>query len=124
MTAQQEALVEKARRSVEAAKLLAREGFHDFAVSRAYYAMFYAAEAFLLANQQAFSKHSAVIAAFGEQFVKRGLVRAELHRYLLAAYELRQAGDYEVAALVDPSRVAEQISRAEQFIEAAEQQLS
>ena len=36
-----------------------------FAASRAYYAMFYAAEALLQSRGLAFSKHSAVHAAFG-----------------------------------------------------------
>lgn len=43
-----EALFEKARRSLDAARLLLANGNADFAASRAYYAAFYAAEAFLL----------------------------------------------------------------------------
>ena len=54
-----------------AAQLLNDQGFHDFATSRAYYAMFYVAEALLLGEGLTFSKHSAVIAAFGKSFVKR-----------------------------------------------------
>jgi predicted nucleic acid-binding protein len=62
VTREQRALVDKARESVRAAKLLSGEELHDFAVSRAYYAMFYLAEALLLSAEMAFSKHSAVIA--------------------------------------------------------------
>lgn len=47
MTHEQSALLAKARKSVDAAKMLADEGMADFAISRAYYAMFYVAEAFL-----------------------------------------------------------------------------
>lgn len=74
MTAEQAALLQKAQKSLRAARLLADQGFYDFAVSRAYYAMFYIAEAFLLGEGLAFSKHSAVISAFGERFAKSGRV--------------------------------------------------
>ena len=48
MIKEQQFLVQKAQDSLRAAKLLEAEGLADFAVSRAYYAMFYIAEAFLL----------------------------------------------------------------------------
>lgn len=47
MTPEQQALVDKARRSLEAAQSLIDQGFYDFAVSRAYYAMFCVAQALL-----------------------------------------------------------------------------
>lgn len=58
MTPEQAALLRKAQDSVRAAKLLASQGFYDFAASRAYYAMFYVAEAILLSQGLSFSKHS------------------------------------------------------------------
>jgi uncharacterized protein (UPF0332 family) len=63
MTPEQAALLSKAHDSVRAAKLLSDAGFCDFAVSRAYYAMFYVAEAFLLGVGLSFSRHAGVIAA-------------------------------------------------------------
>ena len=70
MNANQRALLTKARRSVAAGRRLAANGDLDFAVSRAYYAMFYTAQAFLLRGQRRFSKHSSVIDAFGQEFRK------------------------------------------------------
>ena len=62
MIPEQAALLKKARDSLRAARVLAdQEHLYDFAVSRAYYTIFYAAEAFLLGEGLAFSKHSAVI---------------------------------------------------------------
>jgi len=87
-------LLEKAERSVSAAEGLLADGFPDFAAARSYYAMFYATEALLLSRDQSFSKHSAVIAAFGREFVKPGLLPQSLHRDLLEAYDLRNLGDY------------------------------
>jgi uncharacterized protein (UPF0332 family) len=41
--------------------------------------MFYAASALLLGSGMVFSKHSAVIAAFGREFAKSGMVDPKLH---------------------------------------------
>lgn len=83
MTEDQLALLENARDSVTAARLLLDGGFPGFAVSRAYYAMFYVAEAFLEGEGLSFSKHSGVIAAFGQQFARAGKVPVEYHKHLL-----------------------------------------
>jgi uncharacterized protein (UPF0332 family) len=58
-------LLLKARQSLNAAKMLLDNNFSDYAVSRAYYAMFYIAEAFLLGEGMTFSSHAAVTSAFG-----------------------------------------------------------
>lgn len=87
-------LLEKASQSIGAAEALLREGYSDFSASRAYYAMFYAVEALHLSRGQSFSKHSAVIAAFGKEFVKTGVIDSRFHRSLLHAFDLRNAGDY------------------------------
>jgi len=51
-----EALIIKAERSVRIARSLLSSGDCDFSVSRAYYAMFYRAEALLPTNDLRFSK--------------------------------------------------------------------
>ena len=70
MKPEQADLLRKAEESLGAARLMEQQGYPDFAASRAYYTMFYIAEAFLLEEGLAFSKHSAVHAAFGERFAK------------------------------------------------------
>ena len=42
-----------------------------------------------------FSKHQAVVAAFGQHFVKTGIFKHKFHQYLVEAFEQRQIGDYE-----------------------------
>jgi len=59
LTSEQAALIKKAKESLRAARLLAKNDLYNFAASRAYYAMFYIAEAFLLEEKIAYSKHSA-----------------------------------------------------------------
>jgi uncharacterized protein (UPF0332 family) len=85
--------------------------------------MFYIAEALLLSRDLSFSKHSAVIAVFGQHFSKAGIVPAEYQRYLTEAESLRHMGDYGERSSVTPDRALEQIRRAEQFLMLAEQLL-
>jgi uncharacterized protein (UPF0332 family) len=116
VTPEQESLLKKAEDSLRAARLLADDDLFDFAASRAYYAMFYAAEASLLEDALAFSKHAATIAAFGKHFAKTGKLSSELHRHLIEAQQLRNVGDYDIGPGVSAGDCAEQIRRAEAMI--------
>ncbi|MEB3355342.1 MAG: HEPN domain-containing protein [Synechococcales bacterium] len=109
-------LLQKAQRSLDSAKLMADNGFYEFSVSRAYYAMFYVAEAFLLAQDRRFSSHAAVIAAFGQHVAKLGLVPVVFHRYLIDAQDLRIRGDYDVDAGLSQEDAQEQIDLAQEFL--------
>jgi uncharacterized protein (UPF0332 family) len=117
LTSEQAALIKKAEESLRAARLLAKDTLYDFAVSRAYYAMFYVAQAFLLEEKLAYSKHSAVISAFGQRLTKTGRVPAAFHRYLIEAQESRNIGDYDTGPGLSDDEAATQITRAKEFIE-------
>jgi uncharacterized protein (UPF0332 family) len=119
MTDEQRELLLKAQQSLEAAKLLLNNKFPDYATSRAYYTMFYIAEAFLEGKGLSFSKHSAVIAAFGREFAKTQQVPTDFHRFLIEAQELRTTGDYGQLNAVTTDQATEQIDRAEQFLSLA-----
>ena len=111
-------LLEKAERSLSAARSLLDEGHHDFAVSRAYYAMFYVAEALLASLGEAYSSHGAVIGAFGRIFAKSGKLDPKFHRWLIDAQDLRNVGDYGVGRTITAEQVKEVITQAQEFIAA------
>ena len=123
MTPEQQTLIKKAHERLAAARLLLEEGFAGFAAARAYYTMLYLAQAFLLGQKLSFSKHSAVIAAFGKEFVKSGILPTEFHRYLIDAQEMRLIADYQGTAL-DAKDAALQIDRAGEFLRLAETHLA
>jgi uncharacterized protein (UPF0332 family) len=85
-----EALLQKAKESLDAARSLLRDGYPDFSASRAYYAMFYVAEALLAVLGQSYRKHSAVIAAFGREYARQGRLDPKFHQWLLAAQNYPQ----------------------------------
>lgn len=120
MTEDQRELLLEARDSIAAAKLLVSGEYPGYAASRAYYAMFYIAEAFLEGEGLSFSKHSAVISAFGREFARTGKVPPEFHRFLMEAQELRHSGDYGSRNEVNFEQAEEQIVRAGEFLKLAE----
>jgi uncharacterized protein (UPF0332 family) len=87
-------LIARAERSLEAANLLIKNGYFADAVSRSYYAMFYAATALLHSEGITVSKHSAVIAQVGQHFAKTGKLEVRLHRALIDVFDERQTADY------------------------------
>lgn len=120
MTPEQSALLRKATESIQAAQLLSSQKFYDFAVSRAYYAMFYVAQAILLGEGYSFSKHSTVISQFGQHFAKTGRVPVKYHRYLIDAQDSRLLGDYSAMTNLSAVDADEAIDRAQEFVDLAQ----
>jgi uncharacterized protein (UPF0332 family) len=87
------------------------------AVSRAYYAMFYAATALLGSRGVWRSKHQGLIAAFGEHFVKPGLVESRYGRMLHDAFEARLDGDYAPHPDLDYASASKLIADAGDFVQ-------
>jgi uncharacterized protein (UPF0332 family) len=116
-------LLAKAAQSISAAELLLKDDYIDFSASRTYYAMFYAVEALLLSREHSFSKHSAVISAFGKEFVKSGIFDRRFHRYILNAFDLRNAGDYGSMHAISEEKARLTIEEARELLTAITQYL-
>lgn len=108
--------LERAEKSIQAAKELATSGFYDFAASRSYYAAFYAATAVLLYEGLEFSKHSGVIASIHQRLVKTGKLDKEQGKELNWLFELRNVGDYGVTIHVSQQDTEKAIRVAENFL--------
>jgi uncharacterized protein (UPF0332 family) len=112
-------LLDKALDAIEAAELLVEMEKPDIGAGRAYYAMFYVAEALLNEKGMQFGKHSAVHAAFGEYFAKTKILDAKYHRWLLDSFDKRLIGDYGVESGIEKDIAAIMINQAREFLEAA-----
>lgn len=110
---------QRARQELEAARLLAAGGFPAQAISRAYYAAFYAAERSLAALGESRSKHAGVIAAFGMLVVRQRGLGEEHGRVLRSLFEQRNMADYgELTASADEAECA--IAEAARFVGAVD----
>ena len=124
MKEQTRKLLVKSAHAIRAARLLLENDEPDFAAGRAYYAMFYAAEALLCEEGQRSRSHSGVHSLFGEQFAKTGRLDPKYHRWMLAAFTRRLEGDYGFDATLTPAEVERTLEQAAEFLAAAEGSLS
>ncbi len=116
MTPDQEALLKKAQESIRAAKLLVHDDLNDFAIARAYYVMFYLAQALLFNKGLRFSKHGSTPSALGLHFIKSGEIEPKFHQYITKSFNLRISADYDAVTTLDQAQAEEQIVHAEEFL--------
>ena len=119
MNEQIQIILDKAKRSLDAAQMLADQGYIDFAASRVYYAMFYTTEVLLLHRGLSFSSHSAVLAAYGKEYSKTKELDPKFHKYLIAAQDYRSQGDYSYGPSVPEEHVKNALIWAGEFLDAA-----
>lgn len=91
-----EALLVKARHALEVAERLRIGGDFPDAASKAYYAMFYAAQALLKSHGIEVVKHSAVASMLGRHFAKTGRLDPKFHRMFLNSRRVRETADYGI----------------------------
>lgn len=113
-------LLDKAIDTIEGAEILLDHGKIDLAVGRAYYALFYIAEALLNEKGLQFSKHGDVIGAYGKEFSKTKLLDPKFHRWLRMGFDTRLIGDYQVDTNIEVAIVTDMINQARDFLEAAQ----
>ncbi len=116
-------IIRKADRYLRSAELLLRDGDLDSSASRLYYAMFYCAVALLSTKGLSYSTHKGVISAFGERFVKTGLMPAPTHQWLREAFDQRLAGDYDWEAELSAASLRNLLEHARHFRDLAASRL-
>lgn len=112
-------LLNRALDAIEAADILLTNEKTDIAAGRAYYAMFYVAEALLNEKGFQFGKHGNVLAAYGQHFAKTKEMDPKFHNWLLTSFDQRQIGDYAFDPDIQDSVVLQMIQQAHEFLEAA-----
>ena len=99
------------------------EGFYSTAVNRAYYAVFYAANALLSTKGLSRGKLSGVVAAFRQYFVKPGLIEAEYGRIYGQLMDDRRGADYDLETIIEPERATVDVEHAHRFVARVRQYL-
>lgn len=117
-----EDLMAKARRAAVSARVLLDTGDADGACNRAYYAMFDAARAALLASgapvePEIARTHSGLISAFSLHLVKTGQVPVELGKALNKVEDLRLVADYK-GDPIENEEAGWAVQQAETFVHA------
>ena len=115
-------LMSRAQHTLDAARILLEKEFFPDAISRSYYAAFYAATALLHSEGITASKHTAVIAQFGQHFAKPGRLSTTLHRLLIDLFDERQSADYG-GTIIAEDNAHSTFANAQQFVDEIERYL-
>jgi uncharacterized protein (UPF0332 family) len=115
-------LIARARRSAASAKVLYDIGDMSGACNRAYYAMFDAARAALLAGKEPVKSeliktHSGLIAGFSLQLIKTGRIPTVYGKSLRQVDQIRLIADYSDEE-PDRETAASSIEQANRFVQA------
>jgi uncharacterized protein (UPF0332 family) len=117
------AYLTRSHEDIDTARLLCANGKYKVALSRAYYAIFYAASAMLLSEGIKRSKHSGVQSAFRQSFIKASIIEAEYSDIYGAARDARELSDYDLWFMPVEEFTETIIADAERFVARMEQYL-
>lgn len=115
-----EALLKKAQKFLRSAAVLIELEDFDSTASRAYFAMFFAAQAALLHETQALSSKQGIRSAFISRFVENGPLPEQAADAFQRASELQEMGDYAYDFAVRSSDAELILAEAEAFVNSLE----
>lgn len=113
-------LLKRAREKLESARILLDAKRFDDAISRAYYAAFYAARALLLLLGVQVRTHEGLLSMFGLKVVKQGLLPREIGKYLTELHDARVNSDYAIVVYFDREDAEEYVRKASEVVKAIE----
>ncbi len=120
MTKEKRALVEyrmeRARESLDDARIMLDAGRLNSYVNRLYYACFYAVSALLLTRNFSTSKHGYLRSLMHREFVKTGLISENLGTHFDLLFDNRHKGDYEDFVRFKAEQVADWLKSTEEFV--------
>ncbi len=108
--------LERARETIEDAKLLAKAGHWNPCVNRLYYSCFYAVTALLVQHGLSSSKHTGIRSLFNREFVKTEKIPKKMAILYNDLFEKRQEGDYVDFVYFSESEVTPLIRKTELFV--------
>ena len=97
--------------------------FYSSAINRAYYAIFYAASALLVTEGLSRGKHSGVLSAFRQHFVKSGQIEIEYSDIYGRILDHRHISDYDMVLSIEDEQAHADIDDAEKFVNRIEEWL-
>ena len=111
--------ISMAEECLEEAKLLLSSEYYRGAASRAYYAMFHAAKAMLLAKNISPKRHVGVLRMLGVEFVNKGYLEETYAEAYKLAFDIRMDADYEGGLKLSKEMAEQVVHDAEEFLKKA-----
>lgn len=108
--------VEKSKESLREVEYLIDGGFYSSAVSRLYYACYYAVVALLVANKISTQSHAGIKTMLSYHFVRTNRLDKQLAKTFFELFDLRHSNDYDDFSLCDKETIEDLMPRAIKFI--------
>jgi uncharacterized protein (UPF0332 family) len=109
--------LEKAAQCYADAVLAFENGACQMAANRSYYCIFHAMRAVLALDEFDSKKHSGIIAAFRQKYIKTNILPESFSDVIKSAFNLRSKSDYDDFYLISTAEVEEQIRNAKIFLD-------
>ena len=109
--------IEQANDALKAAGTLIDTNLFRDAISRAYYAIFYAGLALLATRRLGASKHSGTLMLLSREFVKPGILSKEMARLARRAFERRLEADYAELVIFTREEAENTLAEARIFVQ-------
>ena len=110
----------QAKQCLRAAKIMIDSDLYRDSANRSYYAILHSMRAVLALESFDSKKHSGVIAAFRQRFIKTGKLESSLSKTIRNAFEVRNLSDYNDFYIVPKALVTEQLENATEFLKVIE----
>jgi uncharacterized protein (UPF0332 family) len=112
---------DKATECLKSAGMALEGGSLPTVVNRLYYSIFYAMRAVLSLDAFDSSKHSGVISAFRQRYIKTGILPVELTDIIERAFAMRNKSDYDDFYVIPKEDVPKQMEDAAVFLATVEE---
>src|SRR5947207_1715915 len=108
--------LQKSLQAIKEARLLLENGINDTAVSRLYYAAFYAVNALLTANGFNPKTHSGAKIILNKEFILTGKIESRFSDFYSLLMAKRFEADYDDFVFIDTNKIQQWLSETEEFI--------
>jgi len=109
--------VQNAQEMLDVARENLNNNHSNSACNRAYYGIFYAASALIYSKGLSYGKHSAVLAAFRQHFIKTGIFDKKWSDDYEFIMNSRHTADYDLYDVIEREDVIIVLAKAQGFVE-------
>ncbi|MEO6845278.1 MAG: HEPN domain-containing protein [Ginsengibacter sp.] len=107
---------QKAAQAIKEAKLLMENELNDTAMSRLYYAAFYAINALLAINGFNPKTHSGTKSIFNKEFILTGKIESRFSDFYSFLMAKRFEADYDDFVFIDEKKIQSVLEETEEFV--------
>ena len=116
--------LEQARECILAAQVNIDANTYKASANRSYYAIFHAMRAILALESFDSKKHSGIISAFHQRFIKPGKIDSRFSKIITGASFTRNKSDYDDFYIASKADVTEQLENAKEFLAVVEKYIA